>query len=205
MKDTRSAQHEVPPLNGEVKKQYDPFDPESLRIDAMTDIEVETVMTTVPVRKPDRREFIRVHSDPAYALDTLVLERDTGMDKETYLVTPEIQERVLPELRRVRLFVTMTRKGVVLLWPIKLAGDNDNRMRRISDTALQAAEHAKSHWVRVEWNFDLGGYELRRAKADLGEPQWPDKTLRDLIELAFRKNVIDRADHPVIRELEGEI
>jgi hypothetical protein len=39
----------------------------------------------------------------------------------------------------------------------------------------------------------------------LGTPQWPDKTLRDLIEIAFRYNLIDREDHPVIRELAGEL
>jgi hypothetical protein len=43
------------------------------------------------------------------------------------------------------------------------------------------------------------------AKGDLGEPQWPDKTFRDLLELAFRDRRIDRADHPVIRELAGEL
>ena len=43
------------------------------------------------------------------------------------------------------------------------------------------------------------------AKGDLGEPQWPDKSFRELIAIAFRDNVIDRADHPVIRELNGEI
>jgi hypothetical protein len=56
------------------------------------------------------------------------------------------------------------------------------------------------------WNSDLGGYELFRAKGDLGEPKWPEgKTFRDLIEIAFRQHLIDREDHPVIRELAGEM
>ena len=52
---------------------------------------------------------------------------------------------------------------------------------------------------------DLGGYALFRAKGDLGEPQWPDKSFRDLIELAFRSHLIDRPDHEVVRELAGEL
>ena len=44
-----------------------------------------------------------------------------------------------------------------------------------------------------------------RAKGDLGEPQWPDKSFRDLLEIAFRCNLIDRPDHPVISELAGEL
>jgi hypothetical protein len=196
--------HAVPPDEPE-EPAFDPFDPEQLRTAAMADIEIEKVLTSVPVRKPDRREFVRVHPDPAYTLDTLLLERRNGIDQENYLVMPAIQHLVLPELRRVRLFTAITRRGVLFLWPIKLPLEDADRMRRVSETALLAAEQAKTLWVRVPWNHDLGGYELHRAKGDLGEPQWPDKSYRDLLEIAFRHNVIDRPDHPVIRELEGEL
>ena len=78
-------------------------------------------------------------------------------------------------------------------------------MQRIFDTALQAAEQAKALWVQMWWNRDLGAYEMARAKGDLGSPQWPDKSFRDLLEIGFRHNLIDWADHPVIRELAGEL
>jgi hypothetical protein len=196
--------HAVPPDEPE-PPAFDPFDPEQLRIGAMADIEIEKVLTSVPVRKPNRREFVRVHDDPAFTLDTLLLERHDGMDRENYLVMPAVQHLVLLELRRVRLFTAITRRGVLILWPVPLPLEDADRMRRISETALLAAEQAKTLWVRVSWSRDLGGYELHRAKGDLGEPQWPAKSFRDLIEIAFRHNVIDRPDHPVIRELEGEL
>jgi hypothetical protein len=45
-----------------------------------------------------------------------------------------------------------------------------------------------------------------KAKGDLGDPQWPTgKTFRDLLKLGFADTVIDCADHPVIRELDGEL
>ncbi len=200
---TTSKIHAVSPEPEE--PVFDPFDPEQLRIGAMADIEIEKVLTTVPVRKPDRREFVRVHDDPAFTLDTLLLERHDGIDRESYLVAPPIQHLVAPELRRTRLFTAITRRGVVFLWPVKLPIEDADRLRRVSETALLAAEQAKTLWVRVPWNRDLGGYELHRAKGDLGEPQWPAKSFRDLIEIAFRHNVIDQPDHPVIRELEGEL
>jgi hypothetical protein len=199
---------ELPHHNAEPVKPaepVDPFDPETLRVGAGADIAIEKVLTAVPVRKPDRREFFRVHPDPAYCVDTLVLERHDGMDKESYLVAPEIQHLVLPELHRVRLFTAMSRRGVLFFWPAKLPLGDSDRLRRMSETALLCAEQAKSLWVRVMWSKDLGGYELLRAKGDLGEPQWPDKSLRDLLEIAFRHNRIDGADHPVIRELAGEL
>jgi hypothetical protein len=139
-------------------------------------------------------------------LDTLLLEVENGMDREAYLVAPELQHLVLPELRRTRLHVAINKRGTTILWPIKLpAEQGSDRNRRVTDTALQAAEAAKSQWVKVVWDRDLGGYTLFKAKGDLGEPQWPDKSFRDLIEIAFRHNVIDRPDHPTIRELEGEL
>lgn len=142
---------------------------------------------------------------PDFVSDALLLERDDGLDRESYLVTPEVQHLVFPELRRTRLFVAITKRGTVFLWPVKLPGDDNDRFRRMADTALQAAEQAKSLWVKVVWNRDLGGYEMFRAKGDLGEPQWPEKSFRDLIEIAFRLNLISTEDHPVIRELAGEL
>jgi len=137
--------------------------------------------------------------------DTLVLEREDGMNRETYLVQREIQDLVVHELRPVRLFVAISKRGTVFLGPAKLPREDHDAGRRWAETALLAAEQAKTLWVKMLGNRDLGGDEIFRAKGDLGEPQWPDKTFRDLVEIAFRERLIDRADHPVIRELAGEI
>jgi hypothetical protein len=194
---------QVSPNGSGPPKVSDPFDPAALRLAGMADVEVEKVLTSVPVRRPKRTEFIRVH--PVHVLDTLLLEREGEMEREIYLVSSGVQALVLPELRRTRLYVAINRRGTVILWPIKLPGDGNDRGRRVADTALQAAEQAKTLWTKVFWNRDLGGYEFARAKGDLGEPQWPDKGFRDLLEIAFRYNLIDREDHPVIKELAGEL
>lgn len=203
--DDQSAPATAP--NGEEPSDdgpFDPFDPEALRVSGIGDADVVQVLITVPVRKPKPREFFRVHPDPAYVLDTVVLERETGTDKESYIVAPSLRQELTQELRQVRLFTVMTKAGTVLLWPVRLPGDGAAFLRRISDSALQVAEQAKTAWVRTMWNRDLGAYDLKLAVSDHGCPQWPDKTFRDLIKIAFRDNLIDRLDHPVIRELNGE-
>jgi hypothetical protein len=182
------------------------FDYEKFRIGSIADVAVEKVLTMVPVRKPNRREFFRVHPDPAFTMDTLLLERDDGMDRESYLIAPEIQHLVLPELHRVRLFTAITKRGTVFLWPVKLPLEGNDRLRRQSDTALVGAERAKKLWVRLVWSRELGGYEMYLAKGDLGQPQWdPNRSFGDLVEIAFRHNIIAHADHDVIKELEGEM
>lgn len=50
----------------------------------------------------------------------------------------------------------------------------------------------------------VGSYDMFVARGDLGEPQWPDKSFRDLLATAFGDYLIDREDHEVIRELNGE-
>ena len=134
------------------------------------------------------------------------MERDTGMETESYLVTPEVQHLVSEELKQVRLYTAITKRGTVFLWPIKLPGDNNDRIRRISDTAIQCAEQAKTLWVKVCWDRDLGGYGMQRAKGDLGDPQWPEQVDARSDRVGRSRNyLVDRPDHPVIREFAGEI
>ena len=172
-------------------------------MEPVADVEVERVLTAVPVRRPKRTEFVRVH--PEFVVDRLLVERDTGMEKECYLVTPEVQHLLVQELRRTRLHVAITKQGTVFIWPIKLPLEGNDSGRRIFDTASQIAEQAKTRWVKQVWDRGIGGYVMFRAKGDLGEPQWPDKSFRDLLAIAFGDYLIDRADHVVIRELNGEL
>ena len=44
---------------------------------------VKKALLTVPVRKPDRQSFVRVHPDPSWRLDTAVLTLKE--ERETYL------------------------------------------------------------------------------------------------------------------------
>ena len=43
------------------------------------------------------------------------------------------------------------------------------------------------------------------AQGELSEPEWPKKSFKELVEIAFRGRVIDRDDHPVINRLRGRV
>src|SRR5262245_52740204 len=64
----------------------DPFDPASLRLsqDYAANIGVKKALLSVPVRKPDKSWFVRVHPSKDYRLPTPVIELKE--DRETYLV-----------------------------------------------------------------------------------------------------------------------
>ncbi|MFZ5447820.1 MAG: hypothetical protein ACOZFS_04180 [Thermodesulfobacteriota bacterium] len=64
----------------------DHFDLNKLRLskDFTTNLGVKKVLVTVPVRKPNRQEFIRVHPGEDWSLATKILE--LKKEGETFLV-----------------------------------------------------------------------------------------------------------------------
>ena len=52
-----------------------------------------------------------------------------------------------------------------------------------------------------------GAYGLGIAKADLGEPEWPEMTFTEMVKLAFKADdrTIRDGDHHVIRLINGEV
>jgi hypothetical protein len=184
--------------------QSNPFDPENLRISQNFGVlaGVKKPLITVPVRKPNRQDFIRVHPDESYRLETAVLELKE--ERETYLVSPGLWSELPGEIVPKVLFTTINRQGVLTLWPIRLPGE-DGRHDEWSRSALETAHLAMSRWIRVVPNMSLGAYEVYEAVANLPEPEWPDVSFQELLRIAFRDHYFDRLDHPVARRLRGEV
>ncbi len=196
--------HDREEASDSLPEPVDPFDPAALRISGDTEISTEKVLTAVPVRRPKRDEFFRVHPGEDYRDDFLVIERDDDLDREVYIVAPSCADAVLEVARRVRIFVCISKRGTTFLWPAKLPGESAAG-RRYAETGLKIAGHAETLWVRMYGDRSLGGYAMVKAKGNLEEPKWPDKTFRELLRIAFENRIVDRPDHPVIRELNGDL
>lgn len=181
----------------------DPFDVAALRLtqDFEAEVGVERALVRVPVRKPHRQEFVRTHPHESYRLDTALVELHE--DREHYLVAPTLRAELFSEIIPVRLYTAITRQGTVFLWPCKLPS-LDGRRNGWHETALTAAALAMERWVRVAADLGLGGYQVFKAAADLPEPTWPDHSFQELLRVAFKERLIDRADHPVLCRLRGE-
>ena len=163
---------------------------------------VKKKIITVPVRKPHRQSFVRVHPDESWRLETAVLE--VKEERETYLVDPAIWSELPGEIVPKVLFTAINRQGVVFLWPVRLPGE-DGRHDAWNRSALEAAHLATKQWVRVSANMSLGAYEVFEATGNLPEPIWPDISFKELLEIAFRDKFIQSLEHPVIRSLQGEL
>jgi hypothetical protein len=202
------TQLEVQPstnADGTAAAAPDPFDPAALRLSHdFTALGVKKALLTVPVRKPDKSWWVRVHPSADYALQTAVVELKE--ERETYLVAPALWPDLTAEatFSPRALFTAANRQGVLFLWPIRLPGA-DGKVDAWSQSALEAANKARAAWVRVSANMALGAYDVFEAPGELGQPDWPDKPFRELLAVAFKGKFIDTLDHPVLRKLRGEV
>ena len=187
----------------EKSKGLEGFDLESLRVsqDFVKDSGVKKLLTTVPVRKPNRQDFVRVHHDSSYVLDTMLL--NLKEERETYLVAPSFRDEIPQELTHTRLALATNRQKVLFLWQLRLPGSS-GKTDAWSMSALEAYEEAKKNWVRISANMSLGAYEIYEALGNLSDPEWPDESMDEIVRIAFRNSFIDSYDHPVLRRLRGE-
>jgi hypothetical protein len=186
--------------------EADPYNLEALRLsqDFAAAVGVKKLTTTVPVRKPSKEWYVRTHPDPAYRLQTVVLELKE--DREVYLVSPSLWPELAsePTFSPRLLIAAVNRQGILFLWPIRLPGA-DGKIDDWSRSALDAAGEAESRWIRVTANMSLQAYEITAAPRQVPEPVWPDLTFQQIIKIAFRDNMIDGWNHPVLQRLRGEV
>lgn len=192
--------------NGEENEEQappDPFDPKRLRIGQRLGDrqDVRRIIVSVPVRKPGRQEFVRTHPDLDMWLETAVLE--VKADRLNYLVEPSLVPHLPGEAVPKVLVTSMTTHGAVFLWPIKLQ-DELGRHDEWNAVALEAAERARTKFIRIVANIGASTYDVLEATGSFPEPEWPDLKLNVLLAMAFKDRVIDSLDHPVLKRLRGE-
>jgi hypothetical protein len=158
------------------------------------------ILSHVPVRKPNQHEFFRTHPDPGMWFDTGIFEDKT--EREIFFVTPQMRDALVGEIKPVLLATAITTQGVLILWPLKLPIDGQKHSGWFQ-TAREAGELAKTVWVRLRSDMSLGGYRIYRAEGQLSEPSWPNRTMSEILQLAFRDRIVDSEDHPVVRRLRG--
>jgi hypothetical protein len=189
-----------------------PFDSDSLRLpqNYAATKGVKKVLLTIPVRKPDKSWFIRVHPDDIHSFPTMLLELRGDPGQQTrgqlYLVAKDLRDELVtePNCGEWMLFTAMNRQRALFLWPVRRPAD-DGRLDTWNQSALDAAQLARQAWVRIVPNMSNGGYDVLEATGTLSEPEWPAVSHSELLEIAFRRNFIDSLDHPVLRNLRGEV
>jgi hypothetical protein len=191
-----------------------PFDPANLRLsqDFTEMAGVKTLLTTVPVRKPKKHDWFRVHPLPEYRQGPIGFIT-YGEDREQYIVAPAmaravqndpaLQDHFAPHV----IYTCITRQGTVFLWAVRLPQVDSKGKLQNNDYWASAHEHAQAamkSWVRITANKDVGAYDIFQATAPIPDPVWPEHTMADLLGIAFKGKLIDRPDHEILKLLYGQ-
>jgi hypothetical protein len=185
-----------------VAAQLDPYDLNNLRLDQsfVESAGVKKLLTTIPVRKPNPRDFVRVHPESEYRATLAIIELKE--DREIYPVPPPIARELPGEFVMATIYAAINRQGVVFLWPVRLPA-SDGRVLEWHRSAAEAAELAMRRWLRVKANMSLGAYEMFEAASTIPDPEWPELPFQELLRIGFRDRLVDRLDHAVVKRLRG--
>ena len=180
----------------------DPLDLASLRLNPsfLETAGVKRLITTVPARRPNPQDFVRVNRSEKYRDNFAVI--DLKEDREDYLVRPEIIPELANEIVYKTIYTAINRQGICFLWPVRYPSPDDRR-NDWARSQREAAELAMTRWVRMKSNRDLGAYEVFEAESLMAEPVWPELSFQQLIKIAFRDRIITDVNHAVIRRLRG--
>ncbi|GAH61280.1 unnamed protein product, partial [marine sediment metagenome] len=163
------------------------------------DINLSRQILRIPCKKPDKRRFFRVHPE----MYTFLYLTEWVEDGENYLVSPDMVPVVGENAHQFKVYLGMYHPTHTLfLFPVRQP-DPKGRSWPAWDGQETACQTAMTKWVRMEWVQDASSYELINASGEIEDPPWPDKTLDEILAIAFSGNVITDIDHPVIKSLKG--
>jgi hypothetical protein len=192
----------TPPQNTETARMLDKIG-KCVRKPVRTVFTKQETVETIRVGKPLKQSFFRVHPDPSYALEALILEYCGSKDKVLYLVSGDIYIENVPLTDRL-LRLGVDREGGLFVWALHLP-NSDGWENTWTESARECSVAAENHWCRMSSNMPKNRYEFVIAQSELAAPKFPNKPFPELLLLAFRDRVIDSPNHEILRKLRGEI
>jgi hypothetical protein len=149
--------------------------------------------------------FFRIRPEPDYRMAVGVLEYTTipGARPETYLVHPTVANQIPESIRRVMLYVAISRHREVRLFPVNMPSIRGSGGESWRQSLQIAVEAAMEKWVKVVSDHGQKVYRIYHASGIGIDPAWPKLTFAQLLNLCFGDRVIRDADHPIVRQILG--
>src|SRR5262249_49074883 len=137
------------------------------------------------------------HRDPAMLVPVDLLIIRTGRDEGTYFLDPEaefpdgLNQNIGPPL----LTRPITHDAVKFFFPANQTAKTPNHPTR------HCVNVARNSWIQMKWNPTTKAYDFTYARQLRRDPEWSDKSMDELLEMAFGDNYITRVDHEVVNRL----
>ena len=160
------------------------------------------IRSVISVNKPGKMEWVRLFDHVDYLIpgSALLDLQDGG---RMYLVVPEIAAQLEDDVRLYTLAPALTRQDKLFLWPCPIIrpGETPNPWHTSHNDAFNAARRG---WIRMKSNRACGFYDIIEPEKIMPEPDWPDMSFADMLQIAFNDDhIVDRDDHPALRRLKG--
>ena len=181
-----------------------PFDPLRFAMPSTGAEEFGTrkIRSVIPVNKPGKMEWVHLLDHPDFLIPgAAVLDLQNG--RRLYLVVPELAAQLADDVKLFKLAPALTRQDKLFLWPCPIIqpGETPNSWHTSHNDAFHAA---KSGWIRMKSNLACGFYDIIEPEKIMPEPDWPDMSFADMLQIAFNDDhIVDRDDHPALRRLLG--
>jgi hypothetical protein len=169
-----------------------------LPADQTGSVRAKRINVTIGRRTPHKHEWIRVHEE--YSAPASILKLKPTND--TFLVAPEFRLELERHLTQVDLRLAVNSQGIPFIWPVRVPFED--RSDDWGYAALEGMDIARSEWVRLEPDTQAQTYIIHTAPFTL-VPAWPDEPFEKLLTIAFKRFLIDSAEHPVLRRLRGDV
>jgi len=164
------------------------------------DIPIQKEITNIPVKKPNGQQFFRIHPEMEFTAYCIKWKEEND---RLYLLHPSmvplLQEQAQQFILHLGLYLT---SRTIFLFPVQLP-DTDGKWNSWHESQAEAVDKAKKQWIRMEPSREQGGYILHKAQGELSNPDWPDKTMEEILTIAFKSHIIADENHSIVKQLKG--
>jgi hypothetical protein len=171
----------------------------------------KAILTKLVIRNPRKDELVRVRRASEFAVTLLQFKLDDGEafgDETRNFVHPSLErmfrDEFNRELTRITLRMAVNERGKHFLWPVETLTAS-GRAQPAAASRRAAVAAAERDWIFIAWK--TGEFQVRvlaseADRARIGEPKWPNLTVKEVLKLALSDGkFIDSIDHPIIRKL----
>jgi len=157
--------------------------------------------TQIPIKRRDDQTWVQFHPTWNLRLNCIKRTADGSYYPVLRAALPYCKEWVKP----YTFFVGITTSNTVFLLDVPDDSDDDKGFGKSwHDSARITVIEGRKGWIRVVSNRSAGGYDIKYPEGKIGNPTWPDVTLQEILDIAFRDRIIKDGDHKLIKDLRGQ-
>ena len=165
------------------------------------DGKVERLVNYVEIRKPQKGAFFRVRVGDINIHKEMGFLEDADQWGTFYIVTPQIFNGFRRDCFMANLVTAIDMQDNVFLWPLKSVKNGPGKAW--SESARAVAYQAESEWLKI--CSASNHYYAEKLERNFKGPEWPNKNISELIQIAAKNMFINSVDHPIIKKIQGRM